>query len=113
LARVSHEQPSGGFLLNRQLLRKALTRWDHVSATTRLARTGRHRSSGIRVVSLRDAGLLSRLGLRSNDVLRRLNGGSFHDPDLRPVFEALTDGDRNTLTLQRGGQEVTLDYTTR
>jgi hypothetical protein len=113
LARVSHEQPSGGFLLNRQLLRKALTRWSHIAATTRLVRTGRHRSSGMRIVSLRNAGLLSHIGLRSNDVLRKLNGGSFREPDLRPAFEALAGGDHNTLTLQRGRQEITLVYTTR
>jgi S1-C subfamily serine protease len=93
------------------MLQRALDRWDHVAATTRISTIRRKSVRGLRIVSLRNDGLLANIGLRSGDVLRAVNGRAIaRKRDLRRTVARFASGDRVTLALERGGQPLTLDY---
>jgi hypothetical protein len=114
LARAIRKVEPGSYLLDRQLLSKALARWDHVAATTRISTTKRGSGRGLRIVSLRDAGLLAGIGLRSGDVLREINGRAIkRKRDLRGAIVELSGSEQATLTLERGDHPMTLDYAVR
>jgi len=114
LARAVRELHPGSYLLDRALLSKALARWDHVEATTRIATTRVGRGRGLRIVSLRRAGLLAGLGLRSGDVLRAINGRKItRKRDLERTIAELSSRERATLTLDRGQAAMALEYAAR
>jgi hypothetical protein len=114
LARAIRKVDAGSYLLDRQLLSKALARWDRVAATTQISTTKRGTGRGLRIVSLRGAGLLAGIGLRSGDVLREINGRAItRKRDLRGAIAELSGSEQATLTLERGDHPMTLDYAVR
>lgn len=68
---------------------------------------------GFKVLSVRPGGLISKLGVRRNDVLQRVNG---QDLDMRnglEMFTSLKDSRTFSLEILRGGQSTTLEYEIR
>jgi hypothetical protein len=114
LARGIQRTEADSYVLDRQLMEKALERWDRVAATTRWSASKQRNQRGVRIRSLRDAGLLASLGLRSGDVLRTVNGRPIvRKRDLRRTIAALGGGERVNLGIERDKRAITFDYVAR
>ncbi|MEM9190288.1 MAG: type II secretion system protein GspC [Myxococcota bacterium] len=69
------------------------------------------RPEGLRVLGIRRSSVLHRLGLRSGDVLRRVNGQPLHGvDDGLAAFASFRDEPRLSLTVLRRGEMRTLEY---
>ena len=69
--------------------------------------------SGMKILSVKDGSLFSKLGLRRGDVLMRINGTELDVKKGFAIFNQLKDAKNLTVDLTRQGQPVTLDYEIR
>lgn len=64
---------------------------------------------GFRVFPGRNASIFQQLGLRANDVVTQVNGRPLaSQADALAIFQAAQSGQQITITVRRGGQELTL-----
>ena len=102
-------------MLSRALLDRVLAT---PSDVMRLGRARPHQENGkvvgFKLTGLRDAGPLTRLGLRSGDVLTQVNGSELTTPDSAlAAYAKLREADELTIVLLRNGQPRTLVYSVR
>jgi len=72
------------------------------------------KNDGFRVVSISPASFYERIGLRSGDVIQRINGVEVKDPQtFMQVFNQLKDESSITMDLMRNNQKETFSYEIR
>lgn len=69
--------------------------------------------SGMKILSVKDGSLFSKLGLKRGDVLMRINGVELDVKKGFAIFSQLKDAKNLTVDLTRQGQPVTMDYEIR
>ena len=70
------------------------------------------RGAGVRIVELATGGPAEQAGLKADDLITRINGTLIHDQnDMGPVLEKLPPGARVKFTVDRGGQQQTVNVT--
>lgn len=68
-------------------------------------------SNGFKLVSVRPGSILERLGVKSGDLLRRVNGHTLDDPEkLLAMFHQLRTASRFDVEVERDGRAVTHTY---
>ena len=68
--------------------------------------------SGFKLVGVRPSSLYRAIGIRSGDVIKRINGMEIDSPNKAlQLFDKLQNSRRISLDLQRGGVSRTLYYT--
>lgn len=100
-----------------QLERKMLD--EQFADLTQLARQARviphyrdGRPQGYKLIGIRAKSLYSHIGLRSGDLIKRINGTAINSPnDALSLFEKLKSSDTVSLEVERAGQPVMLEYT--
>jgi len=66
---------------------------------------------GFKIAYLKEGSLFDKIGIKSNDVLSRINGYELNSNEKAlQLFGKLRSADRFTIDIKRGGQSVTLDY---
>ena len=102
----------GKFVVDKAELDAALANVDQlftqISARPNLGPGGK--IAGLRLMNIKGGSLFSKLGLKRNDVLERING---QEVDLKrgmEIFGQLKDSNRITIDLVRNGQKTTLEY---
>ena len=105
----------GQFEVNRSRLNEEL---EDMDALLRQARAVPHRQDGqtvgFKVVGVRSNSLFRSLGIRSGDVLTSVNGESLDSLNKAlGLFEQLRSSDNLSLSVQRRGQDRTLEYSIR
>jgi hypothetical protein len=101
------------YVLDDDLVDKALTRAAQIAGTTRVvpARSGA-RVVGVRLLRLHRRGLLSRIGLERGDILRTVNGYALgNGSDVLSAYARLGSAERVTVAVQRGRRYLNLEYT--
>jgi general secretion pathway protein C len=68
------------------------------------------KTTGLKLLSIREGSLFSKLGLQRNDVLQRVNGQPFDMQKGMEIFGQLKDADRVSIDLIRNGTKTTLEY---
>jgi general secretion pathway protein C len=68
------------------------------------------KTTGLKLLSIRQGSLFSKLGLQRNDVLERVNGQPFDMQKGMEIFGQLKDSDRISIDLIRNGTKTTLEY---
>jgi general secretion pathway protein C len=68
------------------------------------------KTTGLKLLSVRQGSLFSKLGLQRNDVLERVNGQPFDMKKGMEIFGQLKDQDKIAIDLVRDGQKTTLEY---
>ena len=67
---------------------------------------------GVRMIGIRRDSLLSRLGMRSGDMLKTINGYDMSKPNSAlEAYTKLRSADALTLSMERAGKPITIDYT--
>jgi hypothetical protein len=100
------------YRLDRKLVDNAFERATRIAGSTRLTPVRRRgKVIGMRLVSMREDGLLSRIGLQRGDILRNVNGYDVGNTDaMLRAYSRLADVERMTLAVQRGGRFLSLEY---
>jgi general secretion pathway protein C len=71
-------------------------------------------AAGVRLVGFKSQDLLGKLGLRSGDLLRTINGFSMGSPDAAlEAYVRLKQADRLTLSVERRGKPISIQYEIR
>lgn len=68
------------------------------------------KTTGLKLVSIKGGSLFSKLGLKRNDVLERINGQEVDLKKGMELFGTLKDSNRISIDLVRNGQKTTLEY---
>lgn len=100
----------GSHTIERSLIDRVLASPSALLGSTRALQT----EAGLRIYGAREGSLLARLGVRSGDVLRTVNGYDLRDPTA--ALSALTElrsAERLTLTVDRRGVATSLEYHVR
>lgn len=72
------------------------------------------RTIGVKLFGIRRTSVLARLGLENGDVLRTINGYDMSSPDKAlEAYTRLRSSDRLTVSVQRRGTPMTLDFNIR
>ena len=105
----------GQYEVNRSRLNEELEDMDRL---LRQARAVPHRQDGqtvgFKVVGVRSNSLFRSLGIRSGDILTSVNGESLNSLNKAlGLFEQLRSSDNLSLSVQRRGQDKTLEYSIR
>lgn len=67
---------------------------------------------GVKIYGIRRSSLLGRLGVQNGDMLRTINGFDLTEPDsVLQAYTNLRSADHLSLSIERRGSPVTLDYT--
>lgn len=70
------------------------------------------KGAGVRIVELAGGGPAEQAGLKTDDLITRINGTPIHDQnDMGPVLEKLASGAKVKFTVERGGQQQTVEVT--
>jgi hypothetical protein len=112
LANGVQEVRPRSYVVQRRLLREALSRAPRIARATRTRFVGsRGRPRGLQLRALARNGLLESIGLRRNDVVKTLNGFSIVTPEgLLGARGQLQQAQRLSLAIERNGTPLTLEY---
>jgi hypothetical protein len=106
--------PLGGdrYRVSRELLTRALADGAGVVRGAKFfPQTGGARHAGVKVTGVPETSVLHKLGVRSNDVLRTLNGVDLPSPDgMLGAYALLKEQGTITLSVTRGGRAKNLQY---
>ena len=70
--------------------------------------------SQVKIYGIRRSSLLGRLGIQNGDMLRTINGFDLTEPDsVLEAYTRLRSAERLSLSVERRGQAVTMDYQVR
>ena len=102
----------GKFVVDKAELDAALANVDQlftqISARPNVGPGGK--TAGLRLLNIKGGSLFSKLGLKRNDVLERINGQEVDLKKGMDIFGQLKDANRITIDLVRNGQKTTLEY---
>ncbi len=72
------------------------------------------RTVGVKIYGIRRSSLLGRLGIQNGDMLRTINGFDLTEPDsVLEAYTRLRSADRLSLSIERRGAPVNMDYQIR
>jgi type II secretion system protein C len=101
----------GKFVVDRGEIENALGSIDQVFTQIRaVPQFQGGKPSGLKLLSIRGGSIFAKLGLKRNDVLKRING---QEVDLKKgieIFSQLKEANQITIDLERGGKKTTLEY---
>lgn len=100
------------YLMSRELLLRALKNPGGAAGGAHFRLVEREgRSVGMEVRAVREGSVLNRMGLRTGDVVRSVNGIDVSNPlGLLDVLRSAREADAMTLTIVQGGKERALRY---
>lgn len=105
------EVGTGKFVVERAEVDQALGNLDKLFTEIRaVPQFEGGKTTGLKLLSVRQGSLFSKLGLQRNDVLERVNGQPFDMKKGMEIFGQLKDSDRISIDLIRNGQKTTLEY---
>ena len=69
------------------------------------------KSTGMEIRGIRQGTLLTKLGMKNNDVLESVNGQPFSSPDAAlGAYTTLRTADKFTLSVRRDGKSMEINY---
>ncbi|UJR83562.1 type II secretion system protein GspC [Sandaracinus amylolyticus] len=103
------------YAINRTLVDRLLANQAELMRTARvIPHEVDGRVVGVKIYGIRRSSLLGRLGVQNGDMLRTINGFDLTEPDsVLEAYTRLRSADRLTLSIERRGQPVTMDYQIR
>lgn len=103
------------YAINRTLVDRVLSNQAELMRTARvIPHEVDGRVVGVKIYGIRRSSLLGRLGIQNGDMLRTINGYDLTEPDrVLEAYTRLRTADRLSLSLERRGQAVTIDYQIR
>lgn len=101
----------GKFVVDRGELESALGNLDQLFTQIRaVPQFQGGKSAGLKLLSIRGGSIFSKLGLKRNDVLERINGQEMDMKRGMEIFGQLKDSNRISIDLVRDGKKTTLEY---
>ena len=98
--------------VNRTQLSDLLAHPNRLGSSVRILPVGCSGHSGVRLYAIRPDSLLARLGIRSGDIVRSVNGIELSSPDKAiGLYHTLRTAQHVSVELVRGGQTLTMRYT--
>lgn len=103
------------YAVNRSLVDRLLANQAELMRTARvIPHEVDGRVVGVKVYGIRRSSVLGRLGIQNGDMLRTINGFDLTEPDsVLEAYTRLRSADRLSLSVERRGQAVTMDYQVR
>lgn len=103
------------YAINRTLVDRLLANQAELMRTARvIPHEVDGRVVGVKIYGIRRSSLLGRLGIQNGDMLRTINGFDLTEPDsVLEAYTRLRSADRLSLSVERRGQAVTMDYAIR
>lgn len=103
------------YAINRGLVDRLLANQAELMRTARvIPHEVDGRVVGVKIYGIRRSSLLGRLGIQNGDMLRTINGFDLTEPDsVLEAYTRLRSADRLSLSVERRGQPVTMDYQIR
>lgn len=103
------------YAINRPLVDRLLSNQAELMRTARvIPHEVDGRVVGVKIYGIRRSSLLGRLGIQNGDMLRTINGFDLTEPDsVLEAYTRLRTADRLSLSVERRGQPVTMDYQIR
>ncbi|MDQ3032502.1 MAG: general secretion pathway protein GspC, partial [Myxococcota bacterium] len=103
------------YAINRTLVDRLLSNQAELMRTARvIPHEVDGRTVGVKIYGIRRSSLLGRLGIQNGDMLRTINGFDLTEPDsVLEAYTRLRTADRLSLSVERRGQPVTMDYQVR
>ncbi len=103
------------YVVNRTLVDRLLANQAELMRTARvIPHEVDGRVVGVKIYGIRRSSLLGRLGIQNGDMLRTINGYNLTEPDsVLEAYTRLRTADRLSLTVERRGQSMSLDYQIR
>jgi general secretion pathway protein C len=103
------------YAVNRTLVDRLLANQAELMRTARvIPHEVDGRVVGVKIYGIRRSSLLGRLGIQNGDMLRTINGFDLTEPDsVLEAYTRLRSADRLSMSLDRRGQPVTMDYQIR
>lgn len=100
------------YVINRSLVDRLLANQAELMRTARvIPHEVDGRVVGVKIYGIRRSSLLGRLGIQNGDMLRTINGFDLSSPDsVLEAYTRLRTADRLSLTLERRGQSMSMDY---
>lgn len=99
--------------VRRQLVDKLLTNRAEMMRTARVVPFEENgRVVGVKMYGIRASSLLGKIGMQNGDMLKTINGFDMTTPDgALEAYAKLRNAEQLTITLERGGSPLTMDYT--
>lgn len=103
------------YAINRSLVDRLLANQAELMRTARvIPHEVDGRVVGVKIYGIRRSSVLGRLGIQNGDMLRTINGFDLTEPDsVLEAYTRLRSADRLSLSVERRGQAVTMDYQIR
>lgn len=103
------------YAINRSLVDRLLSNQAELMRTARvIPHEVDGRTVGVKIYGIRRSSVLGRLGIQNGDMLRTINGFDLTEPDsVLEAYTRLRSADRLSLSVERRGQPVTMDYQIR
>ncbi len=103
------------YVVNRSLVTRLLS---NQAEFMRIGRVIPHevdgRTVGVKIYGIRRSSLLGRLGIQNGDMLRTINGFDLTQPDsVLEAYTRLQSADRLSMSIERRGAPVNMDYQIR
>lgn len=103
------------YAINRSLVDRLLANQAELMRTARvIPHEVDGRVVGVKIYGIRRSSLLGRLGIQNGDMLRTINGFDLTEPDnVLEAYARLRSADRLSLSIERRGSPVSMDYQIR
>jgi len=103
------------YAINRSLVDRLLANQAELMRTARvIPHEVDGRVVGVKIYGIRRSSLLGRLGIQNGDMLRTINGFDLTEPDnVLEAYTRLRSADRLSLSIERRGSPVSMDYQIR
>ncbi|MGB9599189.1 MAG: type II secretion system protein GspC, partial [Myxococcota bacterium] len=72
------------------------------------------KANGFKIFNIKANSIYEKIGLKNGDVIQKINGFEINSPDKAfEVYQKLKDAKAINVEINRGGSNMTLDYTIR
>jgi len=105
----------GKYVVAQSELEKTLTNLNDVAMQARIVPNfDGGKANGFKIFNIKSNSIYEKIGLKNGDVIQKINGFEINSPDKAfEVYQKLKDSKAINLEINRGGSNMTFDYTIR